>query len=687
MPKTKKSHHRSDERKGFDSDEQVSSHSIVSEEDEQIVEQKKRHRKKSSKKGKKHRSKRKHSPSESDNDSSTSSESSQNSSSEEEVVKRKKQKKHKKSKRRNRHDERNTDERKNADDEVEILHEPPKVHYISSDEDKRHHQHSKLLKRGGVGSGVEDRKRVPRENSNDRGDYKSKWDSPGDDFERKRKRESPAQRRVGGEQRNSDVRPNNYRDRNERGRESPRMQRQDRGERKHPETEVRRDRRDDTNQSEWRNRERAPEFPERFRKDDRGDLNRDRRFRGDEGRFGRPQNEFKRSFSPKGNVNRGRFDDRQDNRRDNAPRFNYNDNRREFRDSSARGERFPQERRPENKRDFNDRDMDRSRNEPQRQRDRNEHERNRNERDARDKRSPNRSADRGGIGGRGGSGERPRTPVRSNPFRRNKNPDEPSDFRHDGQKPDRNDRSSRNDSERNDRNDRSDRNDRNERNDRNDRNERNDKNGSANRRKYNNREEDNGNYTWGKTDVDKKPDETEPPVEKEKPNFGLSGKLTEDANKVNGIVIKYAEPPEARRPKRRWRLYPFKNDQSLSTIYIHRQSCFLIGREKKICEIAVDHPSCSKQHAALQYRLVNYDREDGTVGKHVRPYIIDLDSANGTFVNNNKIEPRKYFELRERDMLKFGFSSREYILLHEDSNVKEEEPIYEDDDIKSEKSE
>lgn len=34
--------------------------------------------------------------------------------------------------------------------------------------------------------------------------------------------------------------------------------------------------------------------------------------------------------------------------------------------------------------------------------------------------------------------------------------------------------------------------------------------------------------------------EEEPEVEKEKPNFGLSGKLTEETNKVNGIVIKYA---------------------------------------------------------------------------------------------------------------------------------------------------
>lgn len=515
---------------------------------------------------------------------------------------------------------------------------------------------------------------------------------------------------------------NNRNDRNERfakGRQSPHVQHQERerSERKHLDLEFRRDRRDDANKSEWRNRDRAPgkfeqepihecsgkcltefvpsdlEIPDRFRKEER-EPNRDRRFRGDEGRFGRQENDHKRSFSPKGNPNRGRFDDRKDNRREreNAPRFNHNDNRRDFKDPT-RHERFAHDKRLENKRDFNDRDMDRSRNE--RTRDRIEHERNRNERDARDKRSPQRSSDRGG--------ERPRSPIRPNPFRRNKNPDEPSDFRHDGQTPDRNDRNEkidRNDkNDRNEKNDRNDKNDRNEKNDQNDksygngknerneRNERNPKSGSANRRKLNNRHSDNENFEWGKaTDIDKK-DAIEEPTQKEKPNFGLSGKLTEDTNKVNGVVIKYSEPAEARRPKRRWRLYPFKNDQSLSTIYIHRQSCFLIGRDKKICEIAVDHLSCSKQHAALQYRLVNYEREDGTTGKRVRPYIIDLESANGTFVNNNKIEPRKYFELFEKDVLKFGFSSREYVLLHEDSNVDEDETIFEDDDvhIKSEK--
>ena len=54
-----------------------------------------------------------------------------------------------------------------------------------------------------------------------------------------------------------------------------------------------------------------------------------------------------------------------------------------------------------------------------------------------------------------------------------------------------------------------------------------------------------------------------PPVEKEKPNFGLSGQLTASTNTFRGHVIKYNEPPEARMPKKMWRLYEFKGDSLL----------------------------------------------------------------------------------------------------------------------------
>ncbi|XP_065584336.1 smad nuclear-interacting protein 1-like [Artemia franciscana] len=168
-------------------------------------------------------------------------------------------------------------------------------------------------------------------------------------------------------------------------------------------------------------------------------------------------------------------------------------------------------------------------------------------------------------------------------------------------------------------------------------------------------------------EYERKNDKKKAAKEKEKPNFALSGKLAEETNTFRGVVIRYSEPPEARIPKKRWRFYVFKDNENMPTLYMHRQSAYLIGRDRKVCDLAVDHPSCSKQHAALQYRLVPYEKADGRRARAVRPYIIDLGSSNETFVNNKPIEPQRYVELREKDVLKFGFSSREYVLLHDES--------------------
>uniref|UniRef100_H2Y4M2 FHA domain-containing protein n=1 Tax=Ciona savignyi TaxID=51511 RepID=H2Y4M2_CIOSA len=159
-------------------------------------------------------------------------------------------------------------------------------------------------------------------------------------------------------------------------------------------------------------------------------------------------------------------------------------------------------------------------------------------------------------------------------------------------------------------------------------------------------------------------------VEKEKPNLGLSGALTADTNTFKGVVIKYNEPPEARVPKKRWRLYPFKGTENLKAsliLHLHRQSAYLLGRLRRIADIPIDHPSCSKQHAVFQFRLVLLMDivVDGVKKRRVKPYIIDLGSANGTYVNNERIEAQRYLELKEKDLLKFGFSSREYVLLHD----------------------
>ncbi|KAK9839755.1 hypothetical protein WJX84_006879 [Apatococcus fuscideae] len=152
------------------------------------------------------------------------------------------------------------------------------------------------------------------------------------------------------------------------------------------------------------------------------------------------------------------------------------------------------------------------------------------------------------------------------------------------------------------------------------------------------------------------------------PNYELSGMLAAETNKVAGVEIKYNEPPEARKPSLHWRLYCFKGDQALGDpLPLHRQSCYFFGKERRVVDVPTDHPSCSRQHAVLQYRLVESEGLDGMMRQEVKPYLLDLGSTNGTYINHERIEAERYHELREQDLLKFGNSSRDYVLLHADS--------------------
>ncbi|CEJ56414.1 Putative Transcriptional regulator SNIP1 [Penicillium brasilianum] len=161
-----------------------------------------------------------------------------------------------------------------------------------------------------------------------------------------------------------------------------------------------------------------------------------------------------------------------------------------------------------------------------------------------------------------------------------------------------------------------------------------------------------------------------PPPEKIKPNFNQSGRLAAESNTVQvqggeGIVLKYHEPPEARKPpaKEAWRFYVFKGEDLLEVVELGERSCWLIGRENRVVDFPLEHPSCSKQHAALQFRYVEKRNEFGDrIGK-VKPYLIDLESANGSHVNGEAIPAGRYVEVMDKDVIKFGLSTREYVLM------------------------
>ena len=80
-------------------------------------------------------------------------------------------------------------------------------------------------------------------------------------------------------------------------------------------------------------------------------------------------------------------------------------------------------------------------------------------------------------------------------------------------------------------------------------------------------------------------------------------------------------------------------------------------------DLPAEHPSVSKQHAVVQFRWVEKKNEYGDRVGRVKPYLLDLESANGTFLNGQRIEESRFVEIRDKDLIKFGESTREYVVV------------------------
>ncbi|CAM6023560.1 unnamed protein product [Sphagnum balticum] len=76
----------------------------------------------------------------------------------------------------------------------------------------------------------------------------------------------------------------------------------------------------------------------------------------------------------------------------------------------------------------------------------------------------------------------------------------------------------------------------------------------------------------------------------------------------------------------------------------------LFGRQALMCDYVLDHPSVSRQHAAV------VQHKNGSV------YVIDLGSVHGTFVSNERLSKDNPVELEVGQSLRFAASTRSYVL-------------------------
>lgn len=117
----------------------------------------------------------------------------------------------------------------------------------------------------------------------------------------------------------------------------------------------------------------------------------------------------------------------------------------------------------------------------------------------------------------------------------------------------------------------------------------------------------------------------------------------------------YKEPLWGGKPKENYKIEVLKSGVIVETISLNEQSFYVIGRLPS-CHLSLAHPTISRYHAVLQYRL----EEDNENDKGF--YVYDLGSTHGTFWNGSRIKPNIYVRIRGGHMLRFGCSQRKYIL-------------------------
>lgn len=123
----------------------------------------------------------------------------------------------------------------------------------------------------------------------------------------------------------------------------------------------------------------------------------------------------------------------------------------------------------------------------------------------------------------------------------------------------------------------------------------------------------------------------------------------------------YVQPAWSALPPPGYSLEVIKNGLVVEEIPLKDREFFRVGRQHDIVDIPMDHGSISRLHAIFNFS------KDGAL------MLIDNKSANGTFINKQRIAPNEYQRLKVGDVVKFGESTRIYVLQGPPEDSREEE--------------
>lgn len=112
-----------------------------------------------------------------------------------------------------------------------------------------------------------------------------------------------------------------------------------------------------------------------------------------------------------------------------------------------------------------------------------------------------------------------------------------------------------------------------------------------------------------------------------------------------------------------------KSGMIVENIDLTKKAYFVFGRLAN-CDVIMAHPTISRHHCILQYKAFAEDNEPPCGW-----YLHDLDSTHGTFLNKDRLKPNHFTRVRVGHQIKFGNSTRTYIILGPDFDCEGESEL------------
>lgn len=119
--------------------------------------------------------------------------------------------------------------------------------------------------------------------------------------------------------------------------------------------------------------------------------------------------------------------------------------------------------------------------------------------------------------------------------------------------------------------------------------------------------------------------------------------------------LQYNIPESSAIPPFEYTLEILRNGTIIDYVSLSHRPYTVFGRSPD-SDVVLEHPTISRYHAIIQYK------SEFEHGQPTGLYLYDCDSTHGTFVNKKRIEPKVYVRIKIGYIIKFGQSTRLYLV-------------------------